>query len=105
MHGFEGFADFFSAFGGSAETFDCTIDIYEGDNHRTAQLSQPRMFIESQFAQLMQQASQTGSPVKIKLSRTDKFWNQLEQAFENREHFVIFSNNAWRDLHREEEME
>lgn len=100
MHGFE---DLFSAFGGSINTFECVLDIYEGDNHRTAQLSQPSMFIESQFVQLMQQASQTGTPIKIKLSRTDKFWNQLAQDFEDREYFVTFNNNAWRDLHREEE--
>lgn len=104
MHGYEDlYQDFFSAFGIPTESFECTLDIYEKDSHRTMQLNQPCTFIQSQFINLMQQAGQTGVPVKIKLSRIDKIWDQFEQRFVDRDNSITFKNNAWRDAHREEE--
>lgn len=77
------------------ELFDVNFEITEGENIRTQRLQAPQMLIEQQFLQLMQQAANLQTPIKIKMSRTEKFYDVFDNKWLDRENSVAFMNNAY----------
>lgn len=84
------------------DIYEVKLEITEGDKTQTHHLQAPRMMIEGQFLQLMQQAGQVGTPIKIKLSRIEQIYDVFEQKMIERENFIIFRNNAYRSENGEE---
>lgn len=84
------------------ELFDVDFEITEGDNVRNQHLQAPRMLIEQQFLQLMQQAANLQIPVKIKMSRTEQIYDVFDRKFVDRENSVAFMNNAYLATRKEE---
>ena len=77
------------------DLYDVIFEITEGDNVRKQQMQAPRIIIEQQFLQLMQQAANVQIPVKIKLSRTEQIYDNFDQKFIDRENSITFMNNAY----------
>ena len=77
------------------DLYDVIFEITEGDNVRKQQMQAPRIIIEQQFLQLMQQAANVQIPVKIKLSRTEQIYNNFDQKFIDQENSITFMNNTY----------
>lgn len=77
------------------EIFDVKFEIIEGSNIRNQHMQAPKMIIEQQFLQLMQQAVNLQIPIKIKMSRTEPFYDVFEQKTTERENSIVFMNNAY----------
>lgn len=80
------------------DLYDVIFEITEGDNVRKQQMQAPRIIIEQQFLQLMQQAANVQIPVKIKLSRTEQIYNNFDQKFIEQENNITFMNNTYIQL-------
>ena len=77
------------------DLYDVILEITEGNNIRKQQMQAPRIIIEQQFLQLMQQAANVQIPVKIKLSRTEQIYDNFDQKFIDQENSITFMNNAY----------
>lgn len=77
------------------DLYDVIFEITEGNNIRKQQMQAPRIIIEQQFLQFMQQAANVQIPVKIKLSRTEQIYNNFDQKFIDQENSITFMNNAY----------
>lgn len=80
------------------DLYDVIFEITEGDNVRKQQMQAPRIIIEQQFLQLMQQAANVQIPVKIKLSRTEQIYDNFDQKFIEQENSITFMNNTYIQL-------
>lgn len=83
------------------ELFDVKFEITEGNNVRNQHIQAPQMIIEQQFLQLMQQAANLQVPIKIKMSRTEPFYDVFEQKTTERENSIVFMNNAYLETRKE----
>ena len=77
------------------EVFDCTLEIFQGSRVEKQRMKAPRFVIEQQFASLVEQATNTVAPIKLRLSRIVPVWSQFEQRWIDREIDIVFMNNAW----------
>ena len=77
------------------EVFDCLLEIEMEGRVQTQRLKAPRVMIEQQFESLVQQAINSASPIKIKMSRRVPIWSQLEDKWIERENSIIFTNIAY----------
>jgi hypothetical protein len=77
------------------DLYDVIFEITEGNNIRKQQMQAPRIIIEQQFLQFMQQAANVQIPVKIKLSRTEQIYDNFDQKFIDQENSITFMNNAY----------
>lgn len=84
------------------DLYDVIFEITEGDNIRKQQMQAPRIIIEQQFLQLMQQAANVQILVKIKLSQTEQIYDNFDQKFVDRENNITFMNNAYLATRKEE---
>lgn len=80
------------------DLYDVIFEITEGNNIRKQQMQAPRIIIEQQFLQLMQQAANVQVPVKIKLKRTEQIYDSFDQKFVDRENSITFMNNTYIQL-------
>ena len=80
------------------DLYDVIFEITEGDNVRKQQMQAPRIIIEQQFLQLMQQTANVQIPVKIKLSRTEQIYDNFDQKFIEQENSITFMNNTYIQL-------
>ena len=80
------------------DLYDVIFEITEGDNVRKQQMQAPRIIIEQQFLQLMQQAANVQIPVKIKLSRTEQIYDNFDQKFIEQENNITCMNNTYIQL-------
>lgn len=87
----------FNMFTEHFEVFDCTFDIEVNGDMQRSSMQAPRMIIEKQFIQFVQQASQTNSPVKIKMSRMVPVYDDMRDEWIERENSIVFTNNAYKD--------
>lgn len=77
------------------EVFDCTLEIFQGNRVEKQRMKAPRFVIEQQFASLVEQAINTNTSIKLRLSRIQPVWSQFEQRWIDREIDIVFMNNAW----------
>lgn len=84
------------------ELFDVTFEITEGNNIRNQRMQAPRMLIEQQFLQLIQQAANLQTPIKVKMSRIEQIYDNFDQKMVDRENSVSFMNNAYLATRKEE---
>ena len=55
------------------------------------------MMAAQQFQSLVAQAAGTSAPCKIKITKQEEFWSDLDQKFKPRENVLEFRNNAYGD--------
>lgn len=58
-------------------------------------LTMPPQFLEAQFKSMMNQIARQSQPMKIKMIRFEKIWDEFEKKRKTIENFIEFQN--WRD--------
>lgn len=96
-----GFNVNFGGMGEQMEVFNCVFDIESGGAHQRQSMKAPRIMIEQQFMQLVQQAAQDSNPVKIKLSRMAECSSWWDDKTIKREVYIVFTNNAYGEYKEE----
>lgn len=62
------------------DTYEVIVEAYVGNQQIMQQkLSAPRFVLEQQFISLLQQAKQSGQPMRVIMRRYEDRWNQFEQ--------------------------
>ena len=77
------------------EIFECTFDIEIENKTQHNVIQAPRAALEQQFINLVEQASQSNKPIKIKMSRKIPVYDNFEDVWIKRENSVAFANNAY----------
>lgn len=86
----------FQQFRDQMEVFDCTFDIENNGRVQHSKMQAPRIAIEHQFIELVQQAVNYTEPVKVTMRRiVPIYYNNLDDKWINREVSVSFANNAY----------
>ena len=80
---------------GRLESFLVYFTIEIGNNTQTKAIEAPRIMLEQQFINYVQQAYNNPSPIRITMSRADKIWNQFENKLTDTEYKIVYSNKAW----------
>ena len=83
------------------EVFDCGLEVFQGNTKQAQHMKAPRFVIEQQFASLVEQAINTATPIKLRLSRIVPIWSQFEQKYIDREIYIVYMNNAWANTYGE----
>ena len=87
----------FSAFTNQLEMFDCTFDIYIGEAKQTQSVRAPRIMIQQQFMQLVQDAANDNRPIKVVMRRDVECCSDYSDKVVVRENSIEFKNNAYLD--------
>ena len=82
------------AFGG---VYDCVIEVEITGQIQTQMIQAPRMMIQQQFLQLVQQAVNDSRSVRVKLSRQVECENEWTGEVKMREASVEFMNKRYVD--------
>ena len=80
---------------GRLESFLVYFTIEIGNNTQTKAIEAPRIMLEQQFINYVQQAYNNPNPIRITMSRIDKIWNQFENKLMDVDCKVIYFNSAW----------
>lgn len=81
---------------GLSEPTLVTIEQYIGNTLvHSQQLSAPPEILQPQFLQLVQQIASQNQPTKIRMSRWEDVWSQIDQEWKKLELDVAFQN--WKD--------
>lgn len=86
---------FEGAFNGFGDVYECGLTINRDGHEQKQRLQAPRMMIETQFANLLAQATQTETPIQITITYDYTLWDQFENKQLPRQNKATFSNNAW----------
>lgn len=86
-----------------AELYSCKLEITRDKEVQIHEMQAPQMFLIQQFMSLMQQASHTSEPIKIKMIRDVPIYDNFDSKWLNRECFVGFTNNAYLQKYPEQE--
>lgn len=79
------------------EIFDCVIEVEVVGQVQVQQIQAPRMIIQQQFLQLVQQAANDSRSVRIKLSRQVECVNEWNGETKMREASIEFMNKRYVD--------
>lgn len=79
------------------KTFLCTLTIYTGDKVQKQTIEAPRIMLEHKFLSLVEQASNTTTPIKVVMSRKIPIYDNFDEKWIEREAVVEFANNAWKE--------
>lgn len=82
---------------GQFDIFECTIEIDVAGNIHRNTVQAPRILIQQDFLQLVQQAVNDNKPVKIKLSRMIECENEWTGEVKLREASIAFMNRSYVD--------
>ena len=83
------------------EIFTCTFEIEVSNQVQTEIIKAPRIMIERYFVSLVEQASQSSLPIKIKMSRTINIYDNFNDEWVERENNVVFKNNAYLNVNEQ----
>lgn len=98
-----GFNVNFGGMNGQLEVFDCIINVETNGNVKRNRIQAPRVMIEQQFLGVCQEIAQMNTPATAKLSRIAKCYSEWSNDVFEREVYILFKNNAYRDEHGDEE--
>lgn len=87
----------FNIFTDQLELFDCIFDIDVDGSKQIQQMQAPRIMIQQQFLQLVQQAGNDGRAVKIVLRRDAPCYDEFNKKWITREHEIEFKNKLYLD--------
>ena len=77
------------------EIYTCLLEVEQNGNLQSRTIDAPRIMLEQQFMNLVQQASNANNPIKIKMSRQVPTYNNYDDKWINLEHHLVFENNAY----------
>jgi len=84
------------------QVYEVTLEVNDNGRIQLQRIQAPRVMIEHQFLGLMEQASKVNRPIRIKMSRTEPYFDQYEQKNIPQESNLIFANNSYVSIHSEE---
>ena len=84
------------------QMYEVTLEVNDNGRIKLQRIQMPRVMIEHQFLGLIEQASQVNRPIKIKMSRTEPYFDPYEQRNIPQESTLIFANNSYVSNHGEE---
>lgn len=79
----------------------CRFEIETDEGMQVRTMKAPRLILEREFTSLVNDAARCEFPVRVKISRTEPFWNQFDDEWVEREYNIEFANNAYVSLHGE----
>ena len=83
------------------EAHACTLYIEANGQIQHRTLTAPRMVLEGEFMSLVNQAIHSEFPVMIKMSRQVPIYNDFDDQWIEREHYMLFKNNAYIQMNGE----
>lgn len=83
------------------DIFICTFDVEVNNQRQRETMQAPRMMLEHRFMSLVQQAAQSPTPIKIKMSIPVYIYDESNNEEIERESSVTFTNNAYIDKYGE----
>ena len=87
---------------GLGETYDVILELFVGNQVVERQkLTGPSFFLQQQFFALMQEVMKYTSPRKIRMSRFEQVWSQIDKEMKILELYIEFQN--WREEEKNEE--
>ena len=78
--------------------FSCTFEITVGDKTQSQTMEAPRIMLEQNFEQLVGQAAQDTRPIKVKMKRMQRVYNNFDEEWVEREFSVAFANNKYIEI-------
>ena len=90
-----GFEDF-----GEQEIY--TIEIKMGNQIQRQRLQGDSQMVMLQFMQLLEQTAKSNQPVRLKISKEEKIWNQFRKELKNVEAYIQFANKKYMEAFPEE---
>ena len=82
-----------SSMGMDLETY--TLEINSNGQIQRHNLQTLPMMAAQQFQSLVVQAARSSSPCKIKMTKQEVFWSELDKKFKHRMNGLEFRNNAY----------
>lgn len=79
------------------EIFECTIEVWVDGRIHSNTVQAPRIVIQQNFLELVQQAVNDNKPVRIKLSRMVECFNEWTGETKMREASIAFMNRPYVD--------
>ena len=77
------------------ELYYCMFEIEANNNKQQQSIQAPRIMIEQQFVSLVEQAANSNSPVRIRMSRKVPIYDDMTGESTEQEIDVVFTNIAW----------
>ncbi len=71
------------------------LEIKLGNNIQRQQLQGTPDIVQLQFMQLMQEVGNTNQPIRIRISKQEKIWNQYSQSRKILENYIQFANKSY----------
>ena len=79
--------------------FTCLFEIKTGDNIQHQSIEAPRIMLEQQFEQLMSNAAQDNRPIRVKMARMQRIYDNFDEEWVEREFSVAFANNKYIEVY------
>ena len=82
------------------ELYVCTFEIENGQQKTTQTIKAPRFVLQQQFISYVQEASQSSTPIKIKMSRKVPIYDNFDNKWIEREVSITFENKSYEAKNR-----
>lgn len=82
------------------EMFVCSLEIENGQRKTIQTINAPRFVLQQQFISLVQEASKSAIPIRIKMSRKVPIYDNFDNQWIEREASVTFENKSYEDKNR-----
>lgn len=79
----------------------CCFEIETNEGVQVRTMKAPRLVLEREYTALVNEAARCDFPVRVKISRSEPFWNQYDDEWVEREYSIEFANNAYVELYGE----
>ena len=80
-------------FGFNLDTYEVTFEIYiDGKLTSRQSMQAPRMMIEAQFVNMLQQIKRDRRQIKLKMSRDEIIWDNFENKERVIQHYIEVEN-------------
>lgn len=92
----------FSDIHSQLNVYSCKFEITINNQVQQQMIEAPRIMIERQFVSYVEQAVQSGYPIKVRLSRDVPIYDDFEGKWITVENEIVFKNNAYLDMEKQE---
>lgn len=82
--------------------FTCTFEIEVNGEIKQYTIEAPRLMLEQEFMSLIQGAANRNDPIKVKISRREPIYIELEDKWIDGDNSITFTNNAYNQTHKDE---
>lgn len=81
--------------------YECTYEIQTPAQIQRQTMQAPRIMHERRFISLVEQAARAPSPIKIKVSRAEPYYDKYKGGWIEQEYSIVYSNFAYMDAYGE----